>query len=51
MTYKYYMNLPMSMVERRININIAKNTSLLNSIDRNRNHSLVRNYSHITFNN
>ena len=25
MTYKYYMNFPMSMVERRIIINIAKN--------------------------
>ena len=31
MTYKYYMNLPMSMVERRIFINIAKNPSFLNS--------------------
>ena len=46
MTYEYYMNLPMSMVERRININIAKNPSLKNSFDRNKNHCLVREYSH-----
>ena len=36
MTYEYYMNLPMSMVERRININFAKNPSLINSFDRNK---------------
>ena len=51
MTYEYYMNLPMSMVERRININIAKNPSLINRFDRNKNHPLVRKYSHIPFNN
>ena len=44
------MNLPMSNVERRININIAKNPSLVNSFDRKKNHPLVRKYSLITFN-
>ena len=46
MTYKYYKNSPMSMVERRININFAKNPELINSLDRNKNHPLIRNYSH-----
>ena len=50
MTYGYFLNLPMSMVEKRININIAKNPSLINSFDRNKNHPSVRKYSHIPFN-
>ena len=40
----------MPMVERRINFIIAKNPKLINSLDRNRNHPLIRKYSHITFN-
>ena len=51
MTYEYYMNLPMSMVERRINFIIAKNPELINKFDRNKNHPLIRKYSHIPFNN
>ena len=51
MTYKYYKNLSMSMVERRINIIIAKNSELINNFDRNKNHPLIRKYSHIPFNN
>ena len=51
MTYKHYMNLPMSMVERRININIAKNPSLITKLDRNKNHPPIRKYSHVPFNN
>ena len=42
MTYKYYMNLPMSKVERRINFNIAKNPHLINTLDRTKNHPLIR---------
>ena len=34
MTYKYYTNQPMHMCERKINMNIAKNPHLLNSLDR-----------------
>ena len=37
----------MSMIERRINIIIAKNPELINSLDRNKNHPLIRKYSHI----
>ena len=51
MTYKYYKNIPMSMVERRLNIIIAKNPELNNSLDRNKNHPLIRKNSHIPFNN
>ena len=42
MTYEYYMNLPMSMVERQINFNIAKNPHLINTLDRTKNHPLTR---------
>ena len=51
MTYKYYMNLPMSMVERRINFIIAKHPHLINTLDRTKNHPLIRKYSYIPFNN
>ena len=50
-TYENYINYPMSMVERRINFIIAKNPKLINSLDRNKNHPLIRKYSHIPFNN
>ena len=46
MSYKYYINQPMSMLERRINYIIAKNPQLINSFDRNKNHPLIRKYSH-----
>ena len=49
MSYKYYINHPMSMLERRINFIIAKNPQLINSLDRNENHPLIRKYSHIPF--
>ena len=49
MTYKKYMNFPMSMLERRINMVIGKNPQLLNSLDRNKNHPLIRKHSHIPF--
>ena len=47
MTYNRYMNNPMSMVERQINFNIAKNPNLFNTLDRTKNHPLIRNISHI----
>ena len=40
----------MPMVERRINFIIAKNPKLINSLDRNKNHPIIRKYSHIPFN-
>ena len=41
MTYKYYMDQPMSMCEKK-NMNIAKNPQLINLLDRNKNYSLIR---------
>ena len=50
-TYEKVINQPMSMCERKINMNIAKNPQLINSLDRNKNHPLIRKYSHIPFKN
>ena len=47
MSYKYYINHPMSMLERRINMIIAKNPQLIKLLDRNKNHPLIRKYSYI----
>ena len=49
MTYNHYINQLMPSVERRINMVIAKNPRLINSSDRNKNHPLIRKYSHINF--
>ena len=49
MSYENYINQPMTMLERRINIIIAKNPHLINSVDRNKNHPLIRKYCHIIF--
>ena len=49
-TYKNYIKT-MHMIERPINIIIAKSPSLINSLDRNKNHPLTRKNSHIPFNN
>ena len=47
MTYKYYLNNLMSMVERRMNFIIARNPKLINALDRNISHPLIRKYSYI----
>ena len=47
LTYNEYMKGPLSMVERQINFNIAKIPSLMNSLDRNKNHPLIKKHSHI----
>ena len=47
MTYKNYMNSPMSMLERQINKVIGKNPQLINCLNRNKIHPLIRKYSHI----
>ena len=44
------MKNPMSMCERKINLNIAKNPQMIKSLDRNKNHSLIRKYSNIPHN-
>ena len=41
----------MHAVERKIKMNIAGNPQLINSLDRNKNHPLIRNYLHIPFDN
>ena len=47
MSYNYYINQPMSMLERRINFIFARNPQLINSLYRNKNHPLFRKYPHI----
>ena len=47
MSYKYFINQPMSMLERRINMIIARNPQLINALDRTKNHPLIGKYSHI----
>ena len=49
MTYKYYMNNPISMFERRINYIISRNPYLINGLNRIKNHPLIKNFSHIPF--
>ena len=51
MTYECYMNQPMQSIELRLNMVIARNPELINLLDRNEKHPLVRNNSHIKFNN
>ena len=49
MTLEFYKNMPMSMIERRLNIIIAKTPSLIKSLNQTTNHPLIRKYSHISF--
>ena len=51
MTYEHYLQQPMHMCKRKINMNIAENPELINLLDRNKNYPLIRIYSHIPFNN
>ena len=51
MTLEFYKIMPMSMIERRVKIIIAKNPSLIKSLNQTTNHPLIRKYSHIPFNN
>ena len=41
----------MQMIERRLNMIIAENPQLKNSLKRSSDHLLIRKYSHIPFNN
>ena len=49
MTYKSYMNSPMSMLERYINMVIAKNPSLIKSLDIKENHPITRKYDYFFY--
>ena len=51
MTYENYIIEPMQAIEIKLNIIIAKNPKLINSLDRNKSHPLIKKYSHIPFNN
>ena len=50
MTYENYINQPMSMCETKINMIFARNPHLINSLNRNKNHPLIRQYLHVPFN-
>ena len=50
MTYEHYINQPMSMCERKKNMRNARKPQLMNLLDRNKNHPLIRKYFHIPFN-
>ena len=47
MNYDYYIKNPQSMLERRMNFIISKNPQLINALDRNKSHPLIRKYSYI----
>ena len=49
MTYEHYMIQPMQSVKLRRHMVVAKNPQLINSLDRDKNHPLIRKYSHIPF--
>ena len=51
LTNKHSMNQPKQMIERRLSMVIAKNPQIINPLDRNKKHPLIRKYSHIPFNN
>ena len=40
----------MQMIERRLNMNNAKNPQLINSLNRGNDHPLIRKVIHISFN-
>ena len=45
-SYQHYLDQPMHMIERQMNLNIARYPHLINSLDQNKNHPLIRKYSH-----
>ena len=47
MTLEFYKNMPVRMIERRLNTIIAKNPSLIKSLDQTTSHPLIRKCSHI----
>ena len=51
MTYDKYNIQPLSMCERKLNMNIARNPQLITLFNRYKNHPLIRKYSHVPLNN
>ena len=51
MTYDHYIKIPKPMLEWTIIKKLAKNSELISSLDRDKNHPLIRKISHIPFNN
>ena len=49
MNYKYYPRQPTQIIERRLDMIIAKNPQLNISLNRGSDHPLVRKYIHIAF--
>ena len=49
MAYECYINQPMQAIEIKLNVIIAKNPQLVNSLDQNKSHPPIRKYSHILF--
>ena len=47
MSYNYYIQNPMSMVELRLHMVIAENPHLIKSLNRSHIHPLIRKYSYI----
>ena len=47
MTLEFYKNLQTTMIERRLNIVIAKNPSLIKSLGQTTNHPMLRKYSYL----
>ena len=50
MNYNYYLRQPMQKIERRLNMNDAKNPEIINSLNRGSDHLLIRKHIHILFN-
>ena len=50
MTYNIYIKQPTQAIEIKLNMIVAKNLHLTNSIDRYINHPLIRTYTDIPFN-
>ena len=51
MNYKYYLKQPMQMIDRRLIMIIVKNPQILNSLNRDVDHPLIRKHIHIPFDN
>ena len=47
MTYEYFIQYPMPMVEKHLNMVIAKNPHLIKSLNRSHIHPLIQKYSFI----
>ena len=50
MSYKYYLNNPMSMLERRLNMVIGKNSQLIKSLNFKENRPFTRQCDYLLLN-